>query len=131
MGRAVVGNQSPQKPAVNYLLWTLQGLLAALFLFAGTMKFIVPIEEMTKQIHMSGAFLHFIGVMEILGGLGLLLPGIFKIQRRLTVLAALGLFIIMAGATAVTWKLGMAQAITPLVCGLLLLGIAYGRRSWM
>ena len=46
------GSKSPnQKPVMIYVLWTVQGLLALLFLFAGSMKFIMPIEMMTKQTH--------------------------------------------------------------------------------
>src|SRR5687768_14518170 len=85
---------------IGALLWTLQGLLAALFLFAGGMKLIVPLETLVAQSAMPGWFLLFIGVAEVLGGLGLILPGLVRIQTRLTPLAAAGLVIIMFGATA-------------------------------
>jgi len=76
---------------MNAVLWIVQALLAALFLFAGSMKFIMPIEEMTKQMpSMPGWFLRFIGVVEILGGLGLILPGLLRIKPGLTPLAAAG-----------------------------------------
>jgi uncharacterized membrane protein len=60
----------------NALLWTIQILLAALFLFAGAMKFIMPAEQLTAQSPFSAGFIHFIGVAEILGALGLILPGL-------------------------------------------------------
>ena len=63
---------------MNIALWIIQGLLAALFLFTGGMKLITPIEEMTKQIAMPGWFLRFIGVAEMLGAIGLILPMAFK-----------------------------------------------------
>ena len=47
----------------NALLWTLQGLLAALFLFAGAMKLIMPVEALVAQSSMPGWFLRFIGVV--------------------------------------------------------------------
>src|SRR5258708_19398158 len=84
---------------MNVVLWILQSLLAALFMFAGVMKFIMPIEEMTKQIALPGWFLHFIGAAEITGAIGLILPGILRIRVELTPLAAPGLSIITVGAT--------------------------------
>src|SRR5438105_14643085 len=65
-------------------LWVVQVLLAALFLFAGSMKFIMPIAEMTKQMPLPADFLYFIGAAEIAGALGLVLPGLFRIKQGLT-----------------------------------------------
>jgi uncharacterized membrane protein len=115
---------------MNIALWIIQALMALLFLFAGVMKFIMPVEEMTKNmpVAMSGTFLHFIGVCEILGGLGLVLPGLFRIKPGLTVLAAIGLIIIMIGAVVISFIGGRpADAVVPIVVALLLAFIAYGR----
>ena len=113
---------------MTYVLWIVQGLLALLFLFAGVMKFIMPIEEMTKQVPMPGAFLRFIGVAEILGALGLILPGLLRIRPGLTPLAAAGLVIIMIGATVVSLMIGtVAMALMPFVVLLLTAFVAYGR----
>jgi uncharacterized membrane protein YphA (DoxX/SURF4 family) len=117
---------------MNIALWILQALLAALFLFAGGTKLIMPIEEMTKQMQvpMPGWFLRFIGVAELLGGIGLVLPWLTRIQPKLTPLAAAGLVIIMIGAVAVTVLSGeIAMALFPLVTGILCAFIAYGRRA--
>lgn len=65
---------------MNALLWIIQGLLALLFVFSGTMKLITAIAEMTKQMDMPGPFLRFLGVAEILGGLGLILTGLLHIR---------------------------------------------------
>jgi len=109
-------------------LWTVQTLLALLFLFAGSMKFIMPVAEMTKQIPFSGTFLHFIGLCEIAGALGLVLPSLLRIRPVLTPIAAAGLVIIMTGATVVTLSLGPAAPATmPFVIGLLAAFVAYGR----
>ena len=118
------------KSRTNVLLWVIQGLLAALFLFTGTMKFILPPSVMQQgPVHLPMAFLRFIGVMEILGGLGLILPGITRIRVGLTPLAAAGLVIIMIGATVVTLMGGsVAAAILPFVAGVLAATVAYGRR---
>ena len=113
---------------MNILLWITQILLALLFLFAGVMKLILPIEEMTKQMAMPGLFLRFLGVAEVLGALGLILPGLFRIKTWLTPLAAAGLTIIVIGATVVTLKIGGgATALVPLVSALLAALVAYGR----
>jgi uncharacterized membrane protein YphA (DoxX/SURF4 family) len=110
------------------LLWVLQILLAMLFTFSGVMKFIMPVEEMTKQISLPGWFLHFIGVAEILGAIGLVLPGVLRIRAGLTQLAAVGLVVIMIGATAVNLKTGQrGAALTTVVVGLLLVFPAYNR----
>src|SRR5258706_9272257 len=109
-------------------LWILQGLLAALFLFAGGTKLVLPIEEMTKQVPLPGLFLRFIGVAEVLGAIGLILPGLLHIRPGLTPLAAAGLVIIMIGATVITLaKVSAVMALFPLVVGLLLSFVIYGR----
>ena len=109
-------------------LWIVQGLLALLFLFAGVMKLVMPIEEMTKQIDLPGPFLRFIAVAEVLGALGLILPGLLRIRPGLTPLAAAGLVIIMIGATVLNLAVGtIAMALIPLVVGLLAAFVAYGR----
>jgi uncharacterized membrane protein YphA (DoxX/SURF4 family) len=115
---------------MNIALWIIQAVLALLFLFAGVMKFITPVEEMTKQmpVAISGTFLHFIAVCEILGGLGLVLPGLFRIKQGLTPLAAIGLIIIMIGAAAIGFIGGVpSNSVFPIVVGLLLTFVAYGR----
>ena len=108
------------------LLWIIQGLLALVFMFAGVMKFVTPIEEMTKQVPLPGLFLRFIGLAEVLGAIGLILPGLFRIQTGLTPLAAAGLAIITVGATVVTLMTGGgAMAFIPLVVALLSAFVAY------
>jgi uncharacterized membrane protein YphA (DoxX/SURF4 family) len=110
------------------ILWTLQGLLAALFLFAGVMKLVLPAQVLTSQSHLSAPFLRFIGVCEALGAVGLILPGLLRIRTELTPLAAAGLVIIMIGAVAVTVaSMGFAPAVFPLVVGAFTTAVAYGR----
>jgi uncharacterized membrane protein YphA (DoxX/SURF4 family) len=125
--KAVATNRSGRK--LNVLLWVLQVLLAMLFMFAGAMKFVMPVAEMTKQIPFPGWFLHFIGGAEILGALGLVLPGILRIRTGLTPLAAAALVVIMIGATAVNVKTGQrGAALITVVLALLLVYVAYNRR---
>ena len=113
---------------MNIALWIAQGLLAAIFLFAGGMKLVMTVEEMTKQIPLPGLFLRFIAVCEVLGAIGLILPWLLHIRPGLTPLAAAGLAIIMIGATAITLITGsIAIALIPLMAGLLAAFVAYGR----
>jgi uncharacterized membrane protein YphA (DoxX/SURF4 family) len=115
---------------VTVTLWIVQALLAFIFLFAGSMKLIMPIAMMTSQmpIPLPGLFLRFIGIAEIAGALGLILPGLFRIRRGLTPLAACGLIIIMIGATTITLlSFGLAPALLPLIVGLLSVFVACGR----
>jgi hypothetical protein len=118
---------------MTYVLWIVQGLLALLFLFIGGIKLVLPIEVMTEQmpVPLPGPFLRFIGVAEVLGAVGLILPWLLGIQPGLTLLAAAGLVIIMTGATVLTLAGvvpgGVAGALIPLVAGLLSAFVAYGR----
>jgi len=115
---------------MNRTLWIIQILLALLFLFSGVAKFIVPAEQITQGMPawISISFLHFIGVCEVLGGIGLILPSLLHIRPGLTPLAAACLTIIVIGATAVTVMGGMyATALLPLVTTLLSAFVAYGR----
>jgi DoxX-like family len=109
-------------------LWIAQGLLAVLFLFAGGMKLVLPIEAMKGPVDLPGWFLRFIGVVEVLGALGLILPGLLRIRPGLTPLAAGGLVILMIGAAAVTIAGGdVAGALIPVAVGLVAAFVAYGR----
>jgi len=112
----------------NTGLWILQGLLAALFLFAGGVKLVLPVEAMQGPVVLPGLFLRFIGVAEVLGAIGLILPGLLRIRPQLTPLAACGLVIIMIGAVVITLQGGGGvQAVIPLIVGLLAAFVAYGR----
>ena len=113
---------------MNTVLWIVQGLLAIVYLVAGGSKLVMSIEEMTKDVALPGAFLRFLGVSEVLGAVGLILPGLLGIRPGLTPLAAAGLVLIMIGATVITVAtMGVAMALIPLVVGLLAAFVAYGR----
>jgi uncharacterized membrane protein YphA (DoxX/SURF4 family) len=119
---------------MNIALWIIQILLALLFLFAGGTKLYFSSEVLAamgppNQVHLPGLFIKFIGVCEVLGALGLVLPGLLRIRPQLTFLAAVGLLIIMIGAVVVTIAgPGVGVAIPPLVIGLLCAFVVYGRR---
>src|SRR6266849_4340737 len=95
---------------VGIALSIVQGLLAALFLFAGGMKLVMPPEMLQGPVPLPNLFIRFIGVVEVSGALGLILPGLLHIRQGLTPLAAVGLVTIMSGATAITLEGGMVHA---------------------
>ena len=118
---------------MTYVLWIIQVLLALLFLFSGGTKLVIPVDVLTSmgppnQVHLPGLFIQFIGVCEVLGALGLVLPGLLRIRTGLTPLAAALLVIIMIGATVLTIiGPGIGTAVAPFVTGLLTAFVAYGR----
>ncbi len=120
---------TPNTRTANRLLWTAQVLVALIFAFAGSMKFIMSAAQMQQgPIVFPMWFLHFIGACECLGALGLILPAVTRIKPRLVPLAAAGLTIIMIGATTVTiMSMGVVPAIIPAVVGVVAAWIAYGR----
>jgi hypothetical protein len=116
--------------ALHIGLWVAQVLLFLAFMGAGGMKLVTPAEELlkldpTQKIPLT----RFIGVAEVLGALGMILPAASRIRPGLTPLAALGLFTIMVLATGVhVMKGDIAQAF-PVVgtLGALAAFVAWGR----
>lgn len=116
------------KPMTNSSLWMIQGLLTLLFLFTGGMKLSLPAPVLQAQTPLPVSFMRFIGMTEVLGAIGLMLPGLLRIRPGLTVLAAAGLSIIMIGATVVTLRSGMiVPALLPVIVGILTGFVAWGR----
>lgn len=76
-------------------LWLAQIIVCFLFCFSAYMKLMVPLPELAKSgmlwpSQVPAGFLTFIGLVDLAGGIGILLPALTRIQPRLTVLAALG-----------------------------------------
>ena len=114
-------------------LWSLQVLLALLFLFAGSMKLLTPIDIMKAQMSLPlpDWFIYFTGIAECAGALGLILPGLLRIKRGLTPLAACGLVLVMIGAATLTMlTAGALPALFPALVGLLCVLVAKARASW-
>jgi hypothetical protein len=114
---------------VNRLLWILQALLAAVFLFSGLVKLLVPVDQMQQQLPLPAALIYLIGTLETLGAVGLILPSLLRIYPILTPLAAGWLAILMACATILTPVMGdpALSATLPLFLGVLAAVVAYGR----
>ena len=118
----------------NTVLWIVQGLLAIIFLFSGGSKLMMSAAQMTEQTNAVGgvqlpiAFIRFIGVCELLGGIGVVVPWLTGIRPGLTPLAAAGLVVIMLGATVLNLTTTIpAIAILTAILGLLAAYVAYGR----
>ena len=115
---------------MTYILWIVQVLLSLTFLFAGSTKFLMTVEQMNSmaKIPLPGLLIHFIGMCEILGAIGLILPWALVIKPKLTPIAACGLVIIMIGAVTLTVAGGdILPALFPLIVGLLAAFVAWGR----
>ena len=117
--------QQKNNKALNIGLWIAQGLLAIMFIMAGVMKATQPIEELAVSLpwvtSSPVSLIRFIGISELLGGLGLLIPGIFRFKPFLTIWAALGLAIIMVLAAIFHASKGEYSAI---ITNILIMGIA-------
>ncbi|HVB20413.1 MAG TPA: DoxX family protein [Ktedonobacteraceae bacterium] len=117
---------------MNIALWVVQILLALAFLMAGGMKVSQPIEKLKKAMswtsHTSVGTVRLVGILEILGALGLILPAVTHILPWLTPVAAIGLVLTMIGAAIVHIRLKEFAGLgAPLVLFLLALFIVYGR----
>lgn len=90
---------------MNVALWVAQGVLAAAFLLAGAMKLTRPREKLLENMAWVEDFtegpLKTIGALEILAGVGLIVPGLTGIAPVLVPLAAVGIILIQAGAAVV------------------------------
>ena len=88
-----VSTPSPSK-AINITLWVAQFVLAAMFIVSGVMKVGTPIDQLAKMMPWTGqysvGFVRFIGLVDLAGGIGILLPALTRILPGLTILAALG-----------------------------------------
>ncbi len=94
----VAPNAAPSPKAWSIGLWVPQVLLAVAFGLSGTMKLVTPLDQLVDKmpwVAQVGVFVRFIGLSEVAGALGLILPGVTRIKPGLTALAALGLVVIM------------------------------------
>jgi putative oxidoreductase len=106
---------------MNKVLWIVQGLLAAIFLWHGAFL-VFPPAEMLEMINgqLGVEFRIFLGVAEVLAAIGLILPGVTRILPWLTPLAAAGLMVVMVSATVlhVVRAEFMSAVVTAVLLGL-------------
>lgn len=117
---------------MNIALWIVQALLAAMFLMAGFSKAFQPPDALSQMmpwtLDVPLALIRFIGISELLGGVGLVLPALTGIKPRLTIAAAAGIMLVMISASIFHLMRGEYG---PIVFNLVLLAlaafVAYGR----
>ena len=87
---------------MNLVLWIVQALLAAAYVLAGSMKSFRPLEQLSKNMAWvkttPAGLVRFIGIAELLGAIGLILPMATNIAPGLTIAAAAGLVIVQVCA---------------------------------
>lgn len=116
---------------MNILLWILQIFFGLYFFAVGIMHFVLPpgLPAPMAWMYELSPLLHSIsGIAEILGGLGLILPAVTRIQTRLVVWAALGLMVVMIAATIYHIPRGeYTNSVLTLINAAIMAFIAYGR----
>jgi hypothetical protein len=114
------------------MLWLIQVLLAAAFVFSGGMKLILPVENLAKRMTWANGYaligVRFIGLAELLGGIGLLLPPITGVDPWLTPVAAACLgFVMLLAAIFHVARREISKLPPSVVLGVLATFAAYGR----
>ncbi|PIQ27089.1 hypothetical protein COW36_14420 [bacterium (Candidatus Blackallbacteria) CG17_big_fil_post_rev_8_21_14_2_50_48_46] len=122
--------------ALNIALWSGQILLALLFGMIGSMKLTTPLATLVQSLPslagMPEGLIRLIGLSELAGALGLILPAATRILPLLTPLAGLGLTTVMVLAAAFHLMRGeMAGLAMPLLLGSISLLISWGRYRWL
>jgi uncharacterized membrane protein YphA (DoxX/SURF4 family) len=117
---------------MNSVLWIVQILLALAFLIAGLMKLTLPIPKLAERMGFVNDFapttVRAIGLVEVLGAIGVVLPALTGVLPWLTPVAAAGLILVMIGATATHIRRNEFPKIgTNVVLLLMAAFIVYGR----
>jgi uncharacterized membrane protein YphA (DoxX/SURF4 family) len=125
-------NEEKSSNTLSIALWVTQALLSVSFLCGGVMKLFQPVEQLSAMwpwtAEVSPAFLKFTGVVDLLGGLGIILPSLLRIKPWLTPVAAVAIVVQMVGASAFHIARGEASDIgANIVFALMALFIGWGR----
>lgn len=119
---------------MNIALWVVQGLLAVFFLTHAVIKFTLPdgLPDVLGWVYDIPRLPNVaIGVLELLGAIGIVLPAITRIRRDLVVWAAVGLMLTMVGAAIFHLTRGeMISIPVNVVIFAMAAFVAYGRRAW-
>ncbi|PSL23044.1 DoxX family protein [Chitinophaga ginsengisoli] len=96
-------NQQQSSKALNISLWIAQVFVAAIFIWAATSKLFQPIEKIAAMWPWTGEvpslMVRLLGVVDLLGGLGLILPSLLRIKPRLTAYTAIAIIALMVCAS--------------------------------
>jgi uncharacterized membrane protein YphA (DoxX/SURF4 family) len=133
MSTTTLGAPAPGR-ALRIGLWAAQAVVAFVFISAGFVKLTTPIPQLAAMMPWAGQyseiFVRFVAVIDLAGGIGILLPALTRILPRLTVVAALGCAVLQVLALAFHLSRGEAE-VTPLNIVLLALSlfVLWGRNS--
>ena len=115
---------------LNVVLWVVQGLLAGVFLLTGTTKLVLPREVLEKRMHWAAAWprwrIKLLGLAEVAGAAGLVVPTAIGVAPVLSPIAALCLAVLMLGAAGTHRRLG-ESVVPPVLIGALCLVVGAGR----
>lgn len=123
------GEQKTSK-TMNTILWIIQGFLAVTFIWAGFMKIFKPADLPFPWVKDNTNLVLLTGIVDLLGGLGIVLPALFRIQPKLTIFAAYGIVVLMAAASAFHLLRAEAKDIGfNIFMALLAVFVAWGRKT--
>src|SRR5689334_2640290 len=127
-----MSNQRQSSRVFTITLWIVQGLLASSLIWSSWMKLFQPVHELAAMWPWAGEvsplLIKFTGVVDLLGGLGLVLPAGLRIQPKLTPIAALGIIALMVCASVFHISRGESSSIGANIIFALLAGfVAWGR----
>lgn len=115
---------------MNVVLWIAQGLVAITFIWAGFMKIFKPGDLPFLWVKENGNLVLITGIVDLSGGLGIVLPALLRIQPKLTIFAAYGIAVLMAIAIIFHISRGEAKDIGFNIFMLLIaIFIAWGRQK--
>lgn len=115
---------------MNTILWIVQGLLALTFIWSGFMKILNPQDLPFLWVKDIRNLVVLTGVVDFLGGLGVVLPGLFRVQPKLTIFAAYGIIVLMTVASVFHISRGEAKDIGfNIFMALLAVFVVWGRKA--
>ena len=125
-------SNTQQSKALPITLWIIQLLLASSMIWAGSVKLLKPVEEVAAMWPWAGevseTFLKFTGVIDLLAGIGLILPSLLRIKPELTSITAIGVIVLMICAGAFHISRGEGSNIAPnIIFATMAAFIAWGR----
>lgn len=84
---------------ISIFLWIAQGLLALTFIWAGFMKIVKPEDLPFPWVKENANLVLFTGVIDLLAGIGIILPSILRVKIKLTIFTAYGIIVLMIAAS--------------------------------
>ena len=115
---------------INIVLWIAQGLLATIFIWAGFMKIFKPEDLPFPWVKENTNLVLLTGIVDLLGGLGIVLPTLLRIQPKLTIFAAYGIIVLMTVGSVFHILRGEARDIGfNIFMALLAVFVAWGRQT--